>query len=281
MKLTKSKRSNVKMKMALQGSAGSGKTWSSLLLSKGLSQGDMSKVAVIDTENGSSNLYSSLGEFNVLNLKAPHTPEKYVEALKTCENAGMQVIIVDSISHCWDYLLEYHSSLSGNSFTNWAKVTPRQKAFVQKILESSAHVICTMRTKQDYVLNQKDGKYVPEKVGLKAIQRDGVDYEFTIVIDIDIKHNATSSKDRTGLFMDKPQFKISPSTGEQILKWCSQTDTVDFTKRVGECKSMKELVELFDSHPEKQEAHRVDFVIQKSLLSNNTNHNNHRNNETN
>lgn len=78
-----------------------------------------------------------------------------------------------------------------------------------------------MRTKQDYVLNQKDGKFIPEKVGLKAVQRDGLDYEFTLVFDIDIKHFAVSSKDRTGLFMDKPEFTISESTGLQVLEWCN------------------------------------------------------------
>ena len=112
-------------------------------------------------------------------------------------------------------------SLPGNSFTNWAKVTPRQKAFIDKILQSDAHVIATMRVKQDYVLNNRNGKFVPEKVGLKAVQRDSVDYEFTIVFDIDIKHFAKSSKDRTGLFSDKPEFVITSGVGRIIKEWCN------------------------------------------------------------
>ncbi len=133
----------------------------------------------------------------------------------------MEVIIVDSISQCWDYLLDFHAGLQGNSFANWAKVTPRQNAFVQKILQSPAHIICTMRTKQDYVLNEKNGKLVPEKVGLKAMQRDGMDYEFTVVLDIDLKHHVQASKDRTGLFMGRPEFTITPKVGQAILNWCN------------------------------------------------------------
>lgn len=83
------------------------------------------------------------------------------------------------------------------------------------------HIICTMRTKQDYVLNEKNGKMVPEKVGLKAMQRDGMDYEFTVVLDIDLKHHVQASKDRTGLFMGRPEFTITPKVGQAILNWCN------------------------------------------------------------
>ena len=135
----------------------------------------------------------------------------------------MEVIIIDSISHCWDYLLDFHANLQGNSFANWAKVTPRQNAFIQRILTSSAHVICTMRSKQDYVLSDKNGRMVPEKVGLKAVQRDNVDYEFTAVLDIAMNHKAATSKDRTGLFTGRPEFLITPAVGQAILKWCNMT----------------------------------------------------------
>ncbi|HTO16633.1 MAG TPA: AAA family ATPase, partial [Edaphocola sp.] len=217
MQLRQSERKRAKIKMALQGSAGSGKTYSSLMLAQGLTNLDLTKVAIIDTENGSADLYAHLGQYNVLTLEPPFTPEKYIQAIDVCLRANMEVIILDSISQVWDELLDFHSKLPGNSFTNWNKVTPRQKAFVDKILQSPAHIIATMRTKQDYVLQQKDGKFVPEKVGLKAIQRDGVDYEFTIVFDIDIKHFASASKDRTNLFSGKPEFTINTSTGRKIL----------------------------------------------------------------
>lgn len=221
MQLRKSERKNAKIKMALQAPSGAGKTMSALLLAKGLNDGDFSKIAIIDTENGSADLYAHLGNYNVLSLEPPYSPENYIKAIDLCVEAGMEVIIIDSISHCWDFLLEYHSSLPGNSFTNWNKVTPRQKAFIDKILQSNAHFIATMRVKQDYVLSNKNGKMVPEKVGLKAVQRDSVDYEFTIVFDVDVKHYARVSKDRTGLFTDKPEFIITQGVGRMIKEWCN------------------------------------------------------------
>ena len=220
MQLRQSSRTQAKIKLALQGCAGAGKTMSALLIAYGMTS-NWSKIAVIDTENSSADLYAHLGNYNVLSLSEAYTPEKYIEAISVCEKAGMEVIIIDSISHCWDYLLDYHANLQGNSFANWSKVTPRQNAFVQKILSSPSHVISTMRSKQDYVLNEKNGKMVPEKVGLKAVQRDNVDYEFTLVLDLNIKHQAVASKDRTGLFMGKPEFIITTNTGKEILQWCN------------------------------------------------------------
>lgn len=285
MNLRQSERKKAKIKMALQGSAGSGKTYSSLLLAKGLTMGDLSKVAIIDTENGSADLYAHLGNYNVLSLVPPFTPENYIKAIEVCENAAMEVIIIDSISHEWDELLDFHSKLAGNSFTNWAKVTPRQKAFVDKILQAKAHVIATMRTKQDYVLNQKDGKYIPEKVGLKSVQRDGVDYEFTLVFDIDIKHFAVSSKDRTGMFMGKPEFVITESTGKQILEWCNdgvsetaeiaeiagaatvtQPEMKDIAVRIQETNSLPELLALFKLYPLFQQQLKPLYETRKSQL---------------
>ena len=221
MELRKSSKKQAKIKLALAGCSGSGKTYSSLLLAYGMTN-DWAKIAIIDTENGSADLYAHLGNYNVLNLKSPFTPEKYIQAIDVCEGAKMEVIIIDSLSHCWEHLLEIHSQMQGNSFTNWGKITPRQTAFVQKILNCNSHVISTMRTKQDYVLNEKNGKFVPEKVGLKTIMRDGIDYEFTIVLDMDLKHFAKASKDRTNLFMDKPEFIITPNTGKAILDWCNE-----------------------------------------------------------
>lgn len=269
MQLRKSERKQAKIKMALQGSAGSGKTMSALLLAKGLTNDNLSKVAVIDTENGSSDLYAHLGSYNVLNMQPPYTPEKYIQAIDICLEAGMEVIIIDSISHCWDELLDFHSKLPGNSFTNWNKVTPRQKAFVDKILQSPAHFISTMRTKQDYVLNQKNGKYVPEKVGLKAVQRDGVEYEFTLVFDIDSKHFATASKDRTNLFNGKPEFMISTATGKKILEWCNSPNSKeDILNHLNECLSVSELMKLYKNNPEFQKTLNTDFIKKKEQLEN-------------
>lgn len=269
MQLRKSERSKAKIKMALQGPSGSGKTMSAILIAQGLTNGNLNKVAIIDTENGSADLYAHLGKFNVLTLDNPHSPERYIEAIEVCEKAGMEVIILDSISHCWDFLLDYHSSLAGNSFTNWNKITPRQKAFVDKILNSNSHIIATMRVKQDYVLSEKNGKMVPEKVGLKAIQRDEISYEFTIVFDIDSKHFATSSKDRTLLFEGKPQFIINTQTGKKILNWCNSTITKEELKvKIIECNTLKELTELYQNNLDLAKTIEKDFIDKRDLLQN-------------
>lgn len=269
MKLRPSERKRAKIKMALQGSAGSGKTFSSLLIAKGLTEDNLSKVALIDSENGSSDLYAHIGNYNVLELKPPFTPEKYIEAIEVCENAQMELIIIDSISHVWDELLDFHSKLAGNSFTNWNKVNPRHKAFIDKILQSNCHVIATMRTKQDYVLNQKNGKFIPEKVGLKAIQRDGVDYEFTIVLDIDNNHFARASKDRTNIFINRPDFKINSVIGRDILEWCNQGKEyieTDIKDQINKCLTISDLMELYKINPSFQKSHKEDFLHKKNQL---------------
>jgi len=266
MQLRKSERKQAKIKLALQGVSGSGKTYSALLLAYGITN-DWSKIALIDSEQGSGDLYAHLGQYNVITLQAPYTPEVYIEAIEICEEAGMEVVIIDSLSHCWDYLIEFHSNMTGNSFTNWGKITPRQNAFIDKILSSDCNVLATMRTKQEYVLNQKDGKTIPEKVGLKAVQRDGVDYEFTLVLEIDIKHVATASKDRTGLFMGKPGFVITSETGKKILDWCNSGVNVGMIRmQIQEAKTLEELSNIYHQHPEWYPLLTSDFMTKKADL---------------
>jgi hypothetical protein len=268
MQLRKSQKQFTKIRMALQAPSGGGKTFSSLQIAYGLCN-DWSKVAIIDTEAGSADLYSSLGKYNVLPLDNPHSPENYIKAIELCEDAGMEVIVIDSTSHLWEYLLDYHSNMAGNSFTNWAKINPMMKAFIDKILSSKCHIICTMRTKQDYVLNQKDGKFIPEKVGLKSVQRDGIEYEFTIVLDIDIKHNATSSKDRTNLFMDKPAFKITPDTGKLIREWCESGVTIEeIQMEIQATKNVDELNEIYKRYSYLYAHLQADFITKKAELNN-------------
>jgi hypothetical protein len=253
MELRKAERKQAKIKMGLQGPSGSGKTMSALLIAFGMTD-DWSKIAVIDTENHSADLYAHLGDFQVLPLSQPFEPEKYVEAIAVCENAGIQVIVIDSISHEWEGkggILDIHGAMMGNSFTNWAKVTPRHNDFVQKILQSPCHVIATIRSKQDYVLSEKNGKMVPEKVGLKGVTREGTDYELTIVLDLDIKHNAAASKDRTGMFMDKPSFVISNKTGERIIRWCQTGKSVEsIIELINTATTVEQLRDILRHYPE-------------------------------
>jgi hypothetical protein len=122
-------------------------------------------IAIVDTESGSASLYSHLGEYYVVDLSAPFTPERYVEAMELCVHAGADVVILDSLSHEWDGsggILETHGSMPGNSFANWAKITPRHNALTQHILNARAHFIVTLRSKQEYALKKDDrGRTTP------------------------------------------------------------------------------------------------------------------------
>jgi len=268
MKLQTAARKRAKIKMALQGPSGSGKTYSSLLIANGLCN-DWSRVAVVDTENHSADLYAQLGAYQVLPLSAPFSPERYIQAIQTCEQAGMEVIILDSVTHEWENLIDTHASMSGNSFTNWGKITPRHNAFIQRILQSTCHIICTVRTKQDYTLVERNGRMLPEKVGLKSVQRDGLEYEFTLTFDLDIKNNATASKDRTGLFYGKPEQRLSVETGKLIKGWCetgSEITVDEISERIGSCLSMDELLTLYKMFPQYQEVLNTEFKQRKREL---------------
>jgi hypothetical protein len=282
MQLQKANRKRSKIRLLLQSPSGGGKTMSALLIAKGIAEGAWSKVAVIDTENHSADLYSDVGGYQVLHLPSPFSPERYIQAIQTCESAGIEVIILDSITHEWEFLLDYHSSLPGNSFTAWSKVTPRHTAFIERILQSPCHIIATVRSKTEYALSEKNGKQVPEKMGMKSIQRDGIDYEFTVVMELDLKHNATASKDRTRLFMDKPPFRPGEETGKQILQWClngspedSPADDDSINQQISQCTSLSELTAIYNLCTVEQKESLIPafqqqkkFIVQSSLLTN-------------
>lgn len=227
MQLRKATRQQAKIRLGLSGPSGSGKTYTALLIAFGITN-DWTKIAVIDSENGSADLYSNLGEYNVLPITAFYEPEKYISAIEACEKAEMEVIIIDSITHEWSGkggCLDIHERETAamkipNSFTAWAKVTPRHQSFVDKILQSKCHIITTVRSKTDYVLAEKNGKQVPQKVGMAAQTRDGFEFELTLSLDMDQDHKAFSSKDRTQLFAGKPPFIPSSETGKMIKEWC-------------------------------------------------------------
>jgi hypothetical protein len=254
MELRKSNRKQARIRVALQGPSGSGKTYSALLMAYGLCK-DWNKIAVIDTENSSADLYAHLGAYNVLELKAPFSPERYIEAIDKCENAGMDVIILDSLSHEWEAeggILDIHGRMVGNSFTNWALVSPRHNALVQSMLKSGKHIIATLRSKQDYVLSEKNGKSVPEKVGMKSVTRDGMDYEFTIVMELDVNHNARCTKDRTQLFKAGTPFIIDESTGKKITDWCKENEGLldeELIEMIRSCTTLEQLSKLYRDRP--------------------------------
>ena len=172
--LKKATRQQVKLRLGLSAVSGGGKTYSALLLAYGMTN-DWSKIAIIDTENGSGSLYTHLGDYNTIELSAPYSPERYIECIKACEAAGIEVCIIDSITHEWDGkggIIEISNSMTGNSFTNWAKITPRHDAFINAILQSKMHMITSVRRKQDYEMTKgTDGKVKVEKAGLKEVTR--------------------------------------------------------------------------------------------------------------
>ncbi len=161
-----------------------------------------------------------------MNLAAPFSPERYIDAMTGAARAGYGVLIVDSITREWNGkggILEIHDKVTrarGNSYTAWAEVTPRHNAFVEALLQSPLHLITTMRSKQDFVLIDRNGKQVPQKVGLAPIQRNGFEYEMTVVLDIEQdKHLASASKDRTRLFFNGTPEPITEQTGRQLMEW--------------------------------------------------------------
>lgn len=230
-------RNQVKIKVGIQGPAGAGKTIGALLIAYGLC-GDWSKIGVIDSENESASLYvdrklqngTTIGQFRTLTLKPPYSPERYSESIKAAEESPeIEVIVVDSISHEWmgkGGILDIHEQMGKmNDMQKWAKLTPRHNRFIDDILQCRKHMVLCMRSKQDYIMKEgtsSSGRatVIPEKVGLKAVTKDGVDYEFTLNFDIDINNFATATKDRTAIFKGNPEFKITKDTGEIIKKWC-------------------------------------------------------------
>tara|TARA_B100000508_G_scaffold137709_1_gene132722 strand:- start:31614 stop:32354 length:741 start_codon:yes stop_codon:yes gene_type:complete len=224
MKLRKSERKRVKIRLGIQGPSGSGKTYGALLVAYGICN-DWSKIAIIDTESNSADLYAHLGEYNVLSMSQPYSPESYIGAIEICEKAGIEVIIIDSISHEWEGIggiLDTHGKMTGNSFTNWSKLAPRHNNLVGHILSNPCHMIVTIRSKQDYILTERNGKMIPQKVGMKAITRDGLDYEMTLMFDLDANQYVKVTKDRTSHFKNRPEFKLSIGVGKSIVKWCNE-----------------------------------------------------------
>ncbi len=218
----RAERKKAKLRLALCGPSGSGKTYSALLIAQGLG----GAIALIDSERSSGSLYSHLCEYDVADLEPPYTPQKYINALLAAEKAGYSVVIIDSLTHPWagqGGLLEEVDKRKGkgNDFTAWREITPQHNALVDAILQSKCHVIATMRSKTAYdmVKDERTGKVKPVKVGLAPVQRDGMEYEFTAVLDLDVeRHFATSSKDRTGLF-DGQVFAPTVETGRNLLAW--------------------------------------------------------------
>lgn len=235
----KAERRKAKLRLAITGPAGSGKTYGALQVAQGLG----GRIAMIDTENGSGDLYSSICKYDIMNINAPFDPRKYIQAIHDAENEGYDVLIIDSLSHCWiseggllDMKEQLATSGKYNSFSAWSKVTPIQNKLIEAMLTSKCHIIATMRSRTDYVqvVNDK-GRTEIRKVGLAPVQRDGMDYEFSVVFDLNNEHTVTVSKDRTSIF-DGKNFTLSAETGATLLEWLNSGKNIPDVREINERK---------------------------------------------
>lgn len=277
--LKKAQRKKAFLKVGVSAPAGAGKTAGSLLLAYGmmkkkyptLSESELwEKIAIIDSENGSGELYvnadiggTHIGEYLAITLEAPFTADKYISAIDICEENKVEVIIIDSTTHLWSGeggLLEKQNTIaakskSGNSYTAWREVTPDHNRFVERMLQVGCHVIATIRSKMEYVQDKdENGNTRVRKLGLKPVQRDGMEYEFTVFLDIDENHKAIASKDRTSL-LDGKMFTITPNIGKELMEWLeSGTDEpsviISSTRSTSEIK--EEIKGLMADHADKK-----------------------------
>jgi len=274
MQLQQTKRHNVKLRLGISGASGFGKTYSALQLAYGMT-GDWSKIAVIDTENSSASLYSDVGNFNVLNLSSPYSPERYIEAIAICEKSNMEVIIIDSITHEWQGeggCLQIHEQLGGR-FQDWAIVKPRHQKFIDNILQSNCHIITTTRRKTDYSLDvSNNGRSKVVKHGTKEITSEGFEYELSVNFElINENHLCKVSKDRTNLFSGKPEFIINSDTGKLLKAWCNQGVSLEDVKtEINATTTIEGLRHLYQKYNSlKQQIHPL-IIARKSEIENNS-----------
>lgn len=229
----KATRQAAKLRAAICGTSGGGKTYGALLLARGLA-GETGKIAVIDTERGSASLYSDLVDFDVAELAPPYSPARYRDLIVAAAKE-YDVLVIDSLSHAWageGGVLEMHDNATkaargGNSYTAWRDVTPQHNALVDAILAAPCHVITTMRSKTAYELQDNNGKKAPVKVGLAPVQRDGMEYEFTLCLDVSVTgHVATASKDRTRLWDGRCEV-LTVQHGEELRAWLESGEKLD------------------------------------------------------
>lgn len=224
MSFVKAQKHQAKLRMALIGPAGSGKTYSALRIASALGK----RIALIDTENASSAHYADEFDFDVCTLTS-FSPATYTATIHEAEKAGYDVLIIDSLSHAWagkDGALQMvddaaRRSQSGNNFAAWREVTPKHNEMIDAIIQCKCHVIVTLRAKMEYVQerDERTGKTVVRKVGLQPIQRDGLEFEMDVVGDIDINHNLIVSKTRCKALTDGVFEKPGEDVAAILLAW--------------------------------------------------------------
>jgi hypothetical protein len=229
----KAVKSESKLRLAIAGPSGSGKTYTSLTIAKGLAQGG--EIALIDTEHGSASKYADLFPFDVAEMSAPYHPDKYIRAINEAAESGYKVIILDSLTHAWNGtggLLDIVEQAAArmktaNTYAAWKEATPIQNRLIDAMLGANIHIIATMRSKQEYVLEENDRGYKQvTKKGMAPIQRDGMEYEFDIFLDMDISNRAVVQKSRcpgiNGGVFERPNGELSRT----LLAWLGSGEAV-------------------------------------------------------
>lgn len=220
----KAKREQVWLKVLLSGASGSGKSYGALKLATGVAKQCNSAIAFIGTEGSRNKYYADEFDYDLLELDEPFEAEKYIEAIDAAVKGGYKVLIIDSLTHEWKWLNETHDKMPGNSFTNWGKLKPRHAKMMDKILTSPIHIIATARGKDDWVLEDKNGKQVPKKVGMGQQQDKDISYEYTVSLMIaQDTHIASSDKDNTHLFDNKYDV-LTEKHGELLYEWANKGD---------------------------------------------------------
>lgn len=223
-----------KLRLAIAGPSGSGKTYTALAIGTALG-----KVALVDTESGSASKYADIFPFDVAEMHAPFHPRKYAEAILAAAAAGYDVIILDSLSHAWfatggvlDIVDEAAKrSRSNNTYMAWKEGTPAQNMLVEAIVTAPIHVIGTMRSKTEYALVTNDrGKQEPRKMGMAPIQRDGFEYEFDVMLDMDIENTAVVTKSRCSALAGKVLSKPGRDVAGVLREWLSGAPAVENVK---------------------------------------------------
>jgi len=238
--IKKAKREKIFTKIALMAPSGGGKTYSSLRLATGMAEeieketGKQAKILMLNTEQSRGQYYANEFDYDIIDMEAPHNPERYVEAINFAVEQGYDILIIDSSSHEWEGeggCLDLQQQ-AGGTYQAWKKITPRHNAFIAAIADSPIHIIATMRGKDQYEMTQDDrGKKSVQKLGVGAKQRDGFEYEFTVTFLLDQKTNvAEQQKDNTHIFSGRSGVILSEDHGRKIIQWANSGE--GYTPRV-------------------------------------------------
>jgi hypothetical protein len=262
-----------KLRLAIAGPAGSGKTYTGLSIAQSLANGG--KIAVLDTEHGSASKYADLFQFDVMEMDPPFHPNRFAEAIREAQGAGYKVIVLDSLSHAWNGtggLLEVVDQIaarsnSKNTFAAWKEGTPIYNKLVDTIIQSDIHVIATMRQKMDYVLEEDErGKKKPVKVGLAPVQREGFEYEFDVVMNLDVDNQGIIVKTRCPALNGGVFRKPGKDFADILAEWLSGAPRVETTDPFSD-KAINYAAKEWNISP-KEAREAVKYAIDNGKLTN-------------